>query len=208
LVGGAKVAIQPCRSETPAASAGGAVAVAGAVAPGWVVVVVVVAGTVVVVVVVAGTVVVVVVGAGAINGILVGTVDVVVVVGGIVVVVGGVDVVVVGGSVVVVVVVVDPAGTAAVGGGVIVTVAQAPACSSVATSAMSCVRLRFSAVSSDVSANAARPSALAALPRWRSELLTSPTAALLSSIRLFAATPRYCCATTPSELWGVFRVNG
>ncbi len=116
-----------------------------------------VGGTVVVVVVVVGgTVVVVVVGSSESGGSVVVVVVVVVVGATVVVVVGGTVVEVVVGATVVVVVLVDPptAGVA-VGGGVMVTVAQAPACSSVPTSLMSWVRSRFSAVSSDVSVTAA-----------------------------------------------------
>ena len=88
---------------------------------------------------------------------------VVVVVGGtvVVVVVDGTVVVVVVGATVVVVVFVDPAAVAVlVGGGMMVTVAHAPACSSVATSPMSWVRSRFSAASSDVNVRAAWASRL------------------------------------------------
>jgi hypothetical protein len=207
--------MQPCSCVTPAASGGGVVLVEGVAGAGPdagpVVVVVVDGGTVVVVVVVGGTVVVVDVGSGKR---LAGSVVVVVVVGGtvVVVVVGATVVVVVafGGAVVVVVVVVlvDPEDADGIdGGGVMVTVAQAPACSRVATSLISWVRSRVSATSSEVSFNAACAKALAASPRWCWVPLSAPAAALLSVMRLSAATPRYCCATTPSESCGL-AVNG
>ena len=91
---------------------------------------------------------------------------------------------------------------------VMVTVAQTPACSSVPTSFTSKVSERFSAASSDVSLRALCVTALAASSRCCTELLTARRAVLSRVIRLDAASPRYCCATTPFWLWGVFGVSG
>ena len=138
-----------------------------------------------------------------VEGIFEGTV----VVGTVVGVVGTAVVVVVTGTVVVVVVV----GTSVAGvlaeplaplpgdaGAVMVTVAQTPACSSVATSFDEQVRERFSAASSDVSVTAAWVTALAASSRCCCGALKASLPSLSRSIRSAAATPRYCCATTPS----------
>ena len=203
--------MQPCSAPTPAASVGaaGVVVVVDGTVAGVGVVVVVVGGSVVVVV--GGTVVVVVVGivgVSAFSGTLVGTVVVVVVV-------------VVGGTVACrgrrdrgggrrgrrgrgrVVLVVAVASVPLDGGGVMVTVAQAPACSRVPTDAMSCVRSLFSAAWSDVNATAACARALEAASRRCSALLKTPSAAPSCETKWLAATPRYCCTTTPSESSGV-----
>jgi hypothetical protein len=185
---GAKVATQPCSAEIPAATPGGDAPWEATV--GTVVVVVVGGIVVVVVVVVAGTVVVV-GGTVVVVGEPGGSVVVVAVV--VVVVAGGAGTVVVvadaKGAVVEVVVVVveseDPLPDVA--GGVMVTVAQAPACSRVARSVVSCSRLRSEAVWSDVSVLAAEARALAASSRCRWALSTSEAAASLLATRFDAA---------------------
>ena len=194
--------MQVCSAVMSGATAGGVLA-AGDVGPG-------VVGTVVVVVVegtVTGTVVVVVVVGGAglreLEGTLEGTVVVGTVVGTVVVdvVMGAVEVVVVWGTSVAGVLA-EPVGAEADGvGAVMVTVVQTPACSRVPTSFTSKVSERLSATSSDVSFRAACVTALAASSRWCTELVTARSAALSWVIRLDAASPRYCCATTPSWLW-------
>ncbi len=149
-------------------------------------------------------------GLSELEGTLEGTVVVGTVVGIVVVdvVTGAVEVVVVWGTSVAGVLA-EPVGAEADGvGAVMVTVVQTPACSSVPTSFTSKVSERLSATSSDVSFRAACVTALAASSRWCTELLTARSAALSWVIRLDAASPRYCCATTPSWLWGVFRVSG